>query len=250
MGFLLKKAIAMVIMPLPGCFLLGLLGGLLWWRGRRRTGMGLVAISVGTLWILATTPVADGLIRAVETDAPPFPGDSVDFVLVLGGGHVTDPAVPLSAQLSAPTLYRLVEGVAIATAQPWSRLVLSGWGGADPRSNADAYRDLAAALGFPETRMVLDPRPRDTRQEAELMVPLLQGHRFALVTSATHMDRALALFRARGLDPIPAPTGHLAREPQALSLTWFVPHEANLARVRIAWYEILGRAWASLIGAS
>lgn len=250
MGFFLKKAISTMVMPLPGTLLLAFLGGLLWWRGRRRMGRLLVAAAVVLVWLASTTPVADGLIRAVETREPAFPGDSVDFVVVLAGGHVSDPTVPVSAHLSSPTLYRLVEGVSIATAQPWSRLVLSGWGGADPRPNADVYRDVAAALGFPETRMVLDPRPWDTRQEAELLAPLLEGHRFALVTSATHMDRALALFRAQGLDPIPAPTGQLAKEPRALPMSWFIPNEANLVRTRMAWHEILGRVWATLIGAA
>jgi uncharacterized SAM-binding protein YcdF (DUF218 family) len=251
MGFFLKKAVSALLMPLPACLLLGIAGWILWARGRRpRLGRGMVAASLVLLSVLSFTPVADGLIGAVETDAPPFPGDSVDFVVVLGGGHVSDPALPVSAQLSSVALHRLVEGVVIATAQPWSRLVLSAWGGADPRSNADVYREMAAALGLPEVRMVVEPRPRDTRQEAELLAPLLRGHPFALVTSASHMPRALALFRAQGLDPVAAPTGHLAKDPQGFDPLSWVPEEGNLVRTRAAWYEILGRAWARLWGAT
>ncbi|MDP2955371.1 MAG: ElyC/SanA/YdcF family protein [Longimicrobiales bacterium] len=249
MGFFLKKAASALLMPLPACLLLGVVGWVLWARGKRkRLGQGMVGASLLLLSVLSFTPLADGLMRAVETDEPPFPGDSVDFVVVLGGGHVSDPALPVSAQLSSPALHRLVEGVVIATAQPWSRLVLSAWGGADPRSNADVSREMGAALGFPEIRMVLEPRPRDTRQEAELLAPLLRGRRFALVTSASHMPRALALFRAQGLDPVPAPTGHLAKERQGFDLLSWVPAEGNLERTRFFWHEILGRAWARLTG--
>jgi len=249
MGFFLKKVISELLMPLPGCLLLGIVGWIVWTRGKRpRLGRGTVAASLLLLWASSFTPLTDALVRRLERRAPAFPGDSVEFVVVLGSGHVSGSAYPRSAWLSGPSLYRLAEGVAIATAQPWSRLVLSGWGGADPMSNADVYREVASAMGFPDVRMVLDPRPRDTRQEAELLAPLLRGHSFALVTSAIHMPRALALFRAQGLDPIPAPTGHLAKTPQALDFLFFVPDESSLVRTRLVWHEILGATWARLTG--
>lgn len=249
MGFILKKFVGALLMPLPAAMLLGVVGWVIWWRGKRPAwGRWMVATSFLLLAVASFNPVSDALLRRIETDAPPFPGDSVAFVVVLAAGHQSDPALPLSAQLYSQALHRLAEGVALATAQPWSRLVLSGWGGADPKPNADMYREMAALLGFPEVRMVLDPRPRDTRQEAELLAPLLRGHRFALVTSASHMDRALELFRAQGLEPVPAPTGHLARRPQGFGLRSLVPDESSLLLTRVAWYELLGRAWARLRG--
>jgi len=249
MGFILKKIAGALLMPLPALLLLGIAGWVLWARGRwKRTGQGMVAASLLLLSLLGLSPLADALVRPLERSVPAFPGDSVDFVVVLASGHVSDSTLPVSARLSATALVRLVEGIGIATAQPWSRLVLSGWGGADPRANADVYRETAAALGFPETRIILDPRPKDTRQEAELLAPLLRGHRFALVTSASHMPRALALFRAQGLEPVPAPTGHLSKVPPALDLLDFVPDENALARTRFAWHETLGRIWARLTG--
>lgn len=248
MGFLLKKVVGGLLMPLPGTLALVAVGAILWRRGHARTGRALVAGPLILLWLAALPPVADAVVRRVETRAPAFPGDSVDFVVVLAGGHVSDARLPLSAQLSSPTLHRLAEGVAIATAQPWSRLVLSGWGGADPKPNAEVYRDMARAWGVPDGRMIVEPRPRDTREEAEFLAPLLGGRPFALVTSATHMDRALAHFRARGLDPVPAPTGHLAQGPKSYGFVGLVPGESELWRTRMAVHEILGRAWARLRG--
>lgn len=248
MGFFLKKVLGGFLMPLPGALTLMLVGAVLWHRGHRRWGRALVLVPWILLWLASLPPVADALIRRVETRAPAFPGDSVDFVVVLGGGHVSDERLPLSARLSSPTLHRLAEGVAIASAQPWSKLVFSGWGGVDARSNAEVYRDVALAWGVPPDRVLVEPGARDTREEAELLVPVLSGRRFALVTSATHMDRALAHFRARGLNPVPAPTGHLAQEPRAYGVLGLVPGESELWRTRVAVYEILGRAWARLRG--
>lgn len=248
MGFFLKKVVGAALMPLPALIVLGIVGWTLWMRRRRRAGPALVAAALVGLTVLSLTPVADVLVRRVETRSPAFPGDSVDFVVVLGHGHVSDPTLPASARLSSQALKRLVEGLSIARAQPWSTLVLSGWGGDQPVPNAEAYRDVALGLGFPEERIQLEPRPRDTAQEAALLEPVLSGRRFALVTSATHMDRALALFRARGLDPVPAPTGHLAGSAAAYGILALAPDEENLARARAAWYETVGRTWARLTG--
>lgn len=249
MGFFLKKVISELLMPLPGCLLLGVAGWIVWRRGRRpRLGQGLVAASLLLLYALSFAPLSDVVVRRLESRTQAFPGDSVDFVVVLAGGHLSDPGLPRSSWLSGSSLYRLTEGVAIATAQPWSRLVLSGYGGADPMPNAEAYREVASAMGFPDGRMVLEPRPRDTPDEAELLTPLLRGHRFALVTSATHMPRALALFRARGLQPIPAPTDYLAKEHRAFDLFFLFPHEVSLVRARLVWHEILGSIWARMWG--
>ena len=248
MGFLLKKILGAALMPLSALILLGVVGWILWMRGRRRVGSLLVAAALVTLAVLSVNPVSDALVRRVETGSPAFPGDSVDFVVVLGSGHVSDPALPASARLSGQALYRLVEGVSIASAQPWTTLVLSGWGGDQLVPNAEAYRDVALQLGFPEERMHLEPRPRDTAEEAALLEPVLAGRPFALVTSATHMDRALSLFRARGLDPIPAPTGHLSASSSSYGILALAPDEENLARTRAAWYETVGRLWVRVTG--
>ncbi len=249
MGFFLKKVISELLMPLPVCLFLGVVGWILWKRGRSpRVGQGMAGASLALLYALSVAPVSEPLVRRLESAAPAFPGDSVEFVVVLASGHVSDPDLPRSAWLSGVALPRLIEGMTIATAQPWSRLVLSGWGGTDPKPGAEAYRDVAGALGFPDERMLLDPRPRDTGEEAEFLAPVLRGRRFALVTSATHMSRALALFRAQGLDPVPAPTGHLAASPPAFEILFLIPDESSLVRSRLAWHEFLGSAWARIRG--
>lgn len=249
MSFLLRRVAATVLMPLPLLLLLAAVGFVLWARGRRRRlGMALVGFSLVTLGVLSLPPVAQALVRNRERQYPTFPGDSVDYVVVLGSGHVSDTTVSVVSRLSGTAIYRLVEGVRIATAQPWATLVLSGYGGPDPRSNAEAYQDVAVSLGFPRERTFLEPRPRTTEEESAYLEPVLEGHPFALVTSASHIPRATALFRARGLDPIPAPTGFLSPRLPGLRAGDLVPNEGALTIARFWWYEVLSSAWARIRG--
>jgi uncharacterized SAM-binding protein YcdF (DUF218 family) len=250
-GLILRKVLTAFIMPLPLALIVGVTGWVLWVRGKRtKLGRRMVAAAFVGLALVSIEPVARSLAGAVEGDLPPFPGDSVAYVVVLGNGHTSDPDIPATARLHPQALYRVTEGVRIALAQPWSRLVFSGYGGRDPRSNAEVNSDLALQLGIPGERIIVESRPTSTAHEAELLEPILRGQTFALVTSASHMGRSLSLFRARGLNPIPAPTGHLARVPQGFDLLGLVPRESNLERTRAVWYETLGRIWAKLRGDS
>ncbi len=249
MDYLIRALASRALMPLPVGLALGAFGVVLWARGRfKRTGRALVCFALVLLALLSLAPIAASLASGQERAFPVFPGDSVDFVVVLGSGHVSDTTVAPGARLSGAGLYRLVEGVRIATAQGWSTLVLSGYGGSDARSNAEVYRDVAVSLGFPVERTMVEPRPQTTADEARDLEPVLTGRLFALVTSANHMPRAVALFRARGLTPIPAPTGYLSLRVPGVHVSDLIPDAGALVVARQAWYEMLSRVWARVRG--
>ena len=62
--------------------------------------------------------------------------------------------------------------------------------------------DMAEALGV--ERIAMLDTARNTHAEAVAAAELVGDASLILVTSASHMPRAMALFRAQGLDPIPA----------------------------------------------
>jgi uncharacterized SAM-binding protein YcdF (DUF218 family) len=67
--------------------------------------------------------------------------------------------------------------------------------------------DAIVKLGVPRSKLLIDDRSRNTRDQALNVKALLAGRRidrFVLVTSPTHMSRSLAAFRAVGLSPIPS----------------------------------------------
>ena len=83
-------------------------------------------------------------------------------------------------------------------------MVLSG-GGAGPVAEAEIMRDLALAVGVPETALLCEPDSRNTVENALNTARLLREHglaRVILVSDRTHLPRAALLFRLAGLDVV------------------------------------------------
>ena len=65
-----------------------------------------------------------------------------------------------------------------------------------PKSSAK----LHLSLGVPKEKIRLFPTAQDTQQEAELTAPFLNGKRFVLVTSASHMQRSINWFEQQNVE--------------------------------------------------
>jgi uncharacterized SAM-binding protein YcdF (DUF218 family) len=252
--FLLKKLLAPLLLPLPLTALLlaaGLL--LLWFTRRQKAGKVMVTAASALLILLSYDVVSDRLLRPVERYYPPVAapaavGPPVAWVVVLGGGSYAEDAVPITSRLSGQSLYRLVEGIRLHRQLPGSRLILSGGSAFGSTPDAESMPELARQLGVEPQSMVLEAESRDTEDEVRLLKPVVGDARFYLVTSASHMPRAVALFTAAGMKPIPAPTNYRVLGNRELAPTDFYPSSAGLMKAEIAIYEGLGLLWAKLRG--
>ncbi|MFC3647397.1 ElyC/SanA/YdcF family protein [Planctobacterium marinum] len=243
----MKKWLGALLQPLPVLVIILLFTLWLMLKGRHKAAIWLQSLSVLLLIAVTTPPLADYLVKQVEGNIAQFDESlTVDFVVVLGCGHVNDRRIPITAQIDSCSLHRVTEGVRIARQQPGARIVFSGYGGSQPMSNAETNKELAMALGISEHRITVFSNPKDTREEAQLMTPVLTNKKFALVTSASHMPRAIEFFRQQKLTPIPAPTGHLHREEGEKLLREYLPDAHYLHKTETATYEFLGRLWQKL----
>lgn len=71
----------------------------------------------------------------------------------------------------------------------------------------ETMRDALIALGVPRERILVETESKTTRDEAVIVAGMLKAlpvDRVVLVTSESHMRRALGAFRAVGLDCVPA----------------------------------------------
>ena len=234
-----------LVLPPGGLVLVGFLGLALLKRWPR-LGRALVATAFGLL-LLLSLPLIDGaLTRAAECcaplDATRLP--PADVIVVLGGG-VTPGAVGFLP--SASTLERLDYAAQLGrlTGLP---LFLSGGAvqGREPEAEVMA-RTLKGDFGL-EARW-LETRSRTTEENATMSAPLLRSlglTRVLLVTSAVHMRRSRAEFRAAGIEAIPAPTR--ASGPSPAGVRAWLPSAESLVRSHAALYELAGELVARVSG--
>jgi uncharacterized SAM-binding protein YcdF (DUF218 family) len=244
-GFALTKIAASAVSPYF-LVLVVLAGGAaaLWFARTARWGRVVVATAAALLVLMGWAPFADRALRHHESAYPAVVDASLlpdsAWVLVLGGGVTPDPRLPPIAWLGEASLARLVEGVRLHRAIPGSRLVTSGFGPAGGPSNAEAMALAAVSLGVDAGDITVEGRPRNTAEEAARMAQLADGRAIVLVTSASHMPRAVWIFRRQGLDVVPAPTGYLAVERE-WSVRRMIPSAGNARKVEVAVYEWLAR---------
>ncbi|KAA0014347.1 hypothetical protein F0A17_01450 [Billgrantia pellis] len=244
----LKELIAVYAMPLP--LFLSLLGlaALLFFSGRRRVGLGTGVVATVMLLLAAWSPLADRLLVPLESRYPPLRISSsetrVETIVVLGGGWQPERGGSSLSRLNESSLYRLTEGLKLLQEFPQARLVVSGGSrveGLPPV--AEAYAAAANELGVSSERLVVVDWPTDTASEAQAVRDLLdRDSRLLLVTSASHMPRAMAHFRAVGLDPVAAPTHRLVNPGMAWNLAYWLPTSQALNKTERALHEYMGLA--------
>jgi uncharacterized SAM-binding protein YcdF (DUF218 family) len=172
----------------------------------------------------------------------------IKFIVVLGGGHTSNPDLPVSSQLSHNTMVRLIEGIRMYRKYPGSKLILSGGRVFDPVPNAVIMTRVAQELGVGEQDIILESESKDTLDEARLIKPLVRDEQFILITSAAHMPRSMAMFKKHGMNPLPVPAGHMFLPMRSRTPLDFFPNSHNLDKSSRAVHEYLGMIWARLRG--
>ena len=167
----------------------------------------------------------------------------IEYIVVLGSGHVSDDRLPETSQIGGSSLYRLIEGIRLINLFPGSKLVLSGGIVYDPVPNADVVKRVAESLGVSSDRIIAENRPIDTVQEAKYLEPLLGKENFILVTSALHMPRAIDVFKDFGMQPIAAPTDYIVKRHVIEPPGVIFPSTANFDLSPRIIYEWIGSEW-------
>ncbi len=248
MTFIFGKLVWSVLQP-GNLLLLCLLAGLfLLLRGRRRGEM-LIALSAIGLLLLAVAPIGPAMLLMLEERFPPpsvLPG-RIDGILVLGGA--VDPRISLAYGETAfnSSVARVLAGVALARHHPEARLALiGGEGDYFPVGFAEARATFGFVVeeGIPVARIVLEERSRSTHENAVFAKELIRpgpSETWVLVTSAYHMPRAVASFRAVDWQVIPYPVDFRVDPRTGLRANFNLLDGLSAATVA-------GKEWAGLVG--
>ncbi len=253
-----KKAIAFWLMPLPFCLVLISAGAaLLYSRHWARLGRTLVMVGILVLLALSNRLVSGWLVRPLEAEYPailttghdaaaPAPLRACRFVAVLGGGHRDSALLPEITRLSPAALGRLTEAVRLLRLIPEATLVVSGPASGNHPSHAAILAAAAAELGVDRARIQLVDTARDTEEEAAAVAHLAGGQRVALVTSAWHLPRAVALFQRAGVDVLPCPADFSAVPDPEWDWGSLEFDLGSIERSTAALHERIGLLWLRL----
>ena len=240
----------MFIMPLPIGMLLFLIGILYLFKQNFIRAKIILSLTFIWIFLISYEPLVDTILHKYESKYPALlkvPKD-IQYIYVLGNTHHTDNTQPITSQVSEIASMRLNEGIRLYhLLDEKPTIIVSGYSGLfDPTPGAVMQQKLALALGVKAGHIHMEPLPKDTQEEAMAAKKYLGEKPFVLVTSASHMQRALKFFENEGLHPIPAPTNHLANIKNPNYAGIFSP--SALRKAHIVWHEILGQLWQKVKG--
>jgi uncharacterized SAM-binding protein YcdF (DUF218 family) len=251
--YVCKKIIARFLFPVGQVLLLWLAGAIVWLRWpKSRLGPALL-LSSGLLLLFYAMPITGGfLLHRLEirnwhyAQSAKLQEQGVRTLVVLSGSQ-RGGELTTGDRLSSDTMRRVMEGVRLWRGMSESKLVLSGGSFIHKTAIGSAMEDLAKELGVPSQKIVIEADSWDTDDQAKLLAPMLGREPFALITSAAHLPRALAIFRSYGLKPLPAPADFITKG-RKLSFYSFLPQVGGLNASEVALYEYLGLTWLWLKG--
>ena len=215
--FLFGKLLTMLLLPtalMVECVLLGLL------LHRRPIGRALLVAGAGALTLCLLLPVDAWIIRPLEDRFPAattLPG-AVDGIVVLGGAIDDLTSEDRGTPVLNSAANRMTSFVALARHYPKAKLVFTGGSGdivQGVTNEAKFAAILCEQLGLPPDRITFENRSRTTRENAvdtAALVRPLPGERWLLLTSASHMPRAVGVFRRVGWTVLPFPVGYQSRD--------------------------------------
>lgn len=217
--------------------------------------IGLMAAALGVLFLAANPTVADALSAGLEAtcDAARRPdwaqaGEAPEVLLVLSAGWHGRPDP--QGSLSRAGLERTVEAVAAARRWPLAAVVVTG--GPSPGESAGSGERMAGdalRLGLDPARLSVEPLAQTTQGNAVYGAAFVKARgwtRVAVVTSGTHMRRALGSLRKEGIDAMPlcagrrVTEGRIGFEPTPNAGALAATTEALHERIGLAYYRLRG----------
>jgi len=243
------KLLSLLLYPLGLSLLLGFLGLLLCALRYRKFGFAVVTSSLVWLTLWSLPPVADAVSRTLEGKAVKLALDLVpraDVILVFGGVMRPPRSDYPYADLSAAA-DRVWHAARLYHAGKAPMVMLSGgrndWQ-PDWPSQAQTMALFLADLGVPLEAMVLEEHSRSTYENGIYSAELMQERGFTsalLITSALHIPRSEALFRATGVNFVSVATDFEVGDGATALLSW-MPSAQALQRSTSAVHEWIGIA--------
>jgi len=239
----LKQLVGLITHPLALALVVVALGAFLRWRSRTAAASRTFTAAAILAYFSSTPLLGETLLAPLERRYPPLDEQHqlplIRYVVVLGSDYEPRAGIPTTAALDSDGLARIVEGIRLMRRHNVARLLVSG--GARPGHGLPAvgYAQVAQELGVAADSILISSDALDTASEARAVARLLGSQPFILVTTASHMPRAVSLMHRVGTHPLPAPTGQLTGKRHEM-VAYLLPSSVGLHETERAWHEYLG----------
>jgi uncharacterized SAM-binding protein YcdF (DUF218 family) len=255
MFFVLSKTAGFFALPSNLFISIGIVGLVLLCTRLTRLASWLVVTSLVLITVAGFSPLSFALLLPLEQRFPPWDASRgpPDGIVVLGGSIWPDVSEARGVVKLDDAAERITATVELAVRYPNARIIFSGGSAAlmfDQLPEAPfAVREFEA-LGIARDRITAEEQSRNTVENAvfsRLIANPKPGERWLLVTSAFHMPRAMAVFRAAGFPVDAYPVDWRTRGPVDL-LRLSGSLSEGLARTDTAVHEWVGLVAYRLTG--
>ena len=225
--------------------LLLLIASVVLWRRRRKIEAAtIIGVALG-LCVVFGTSLTSRLLATLEQPfyrASPSAVSEANVVVVLGGIVMAGQG-EVHGFDAYSSFDRLLAGIELVRLGKAPMLLLGGGGLGYPEETSTEFSALEPWLDsfdLPEVTIQHIGLKSNTHEEALAVKAMAEEEgweRIILVTSASHMRRALGVFRSTGLTVDPAACDFRTQPP---GLNHFIPKVSNVQNLKIYFYERLG----------
>jgi uncharacterized SAM-binding protein YcdF (DUF218 family) len=205
------------------------------------------------LWLLICSMTYPSvlLIKHLEDKYPVVPLDSQEWrrteaIVVLACNHFEDDGLPFVSRWPNCSLQRNLHAALMYREHPMP-IYLAGdiLGSSDKYSQARHNKNFFVKMGVKNTDIFIIPKGVDTETEVNALVSMLDGRNISLVTSASHLPRAVFYFEENNIPVLPIPVEHFSRKKVEPVIG--LPNAASLYRSERAIHEYLGLIYQKYI---
>ena len=166
-----------------------------------------------------------------------------EIIIVLGGwqgggASFTSPDTPPISSAGD----RLIAGLILANKFPQAKLYFPGGLKMDQIgvSEDEISRDVIKGLGLPSSQVIIEGESRNTAENASYVRAMMDDNhqgQVVLITSASHMPRAISSFQKEGINPLAYPVDH---KTNAKEIPWTLVYKQGETLMKTALHEWLG----------
>lgn len=214
-----------------------------------------VAVITFLLLFMVIGGLGETLLRPLENAVPPAPlqNTNVDGIILLTGDENERISMDRDTPIAGAASQRHIQLARLAQQFPEAKILVTG--SSRPQHMAADYGVIKiveknlAAMGVDSGRVIFEPQAVNTHENALFGHAVARpqvGERWALVTSAYHMPRAVLSFEKVGWTVIPAPTDYMTASRYSWDFRFSLSQQLRM--LTIAMHEYVGLLAYRILG--